>query len=104
MEDVYPRIAETDTRELYLREVGKGRVAYVPNDMDRCYWQIMSPDHATLLRNVVRWALNEEPLIDVQAPGVIDVHMWKQEKSMTAHLVNLTNPMMMKGPYRELIP
>lgn len=23
---------------------------------------------------------------------------------MTIHLVNLTNPMMMKGPYRELIP
>ena len=23
---------------------------------------------------------------------------------MTVHLVNLTNPMMMKGPYRELIP
>lgn len=23
---------------------------------------------------------------------------------MTIHLVNLTNPMMMKGPFRELIP
>ena len=23
---------------------------------------------------------------------------------MTVHMVNLTNPMMMKGPYRELIP
>lgn len=23
---------------------------------------------------------------------------------MTLHLVNLTNPMMMKGPFRELIP
>ena len=29
---------------------------------------------------------------------------WRQKGSMTIHLVNLTNPMMMKGPLRELIP
>jgi hypothetical protein len=29
---------------------------------------------------------------------------WRQKDSMTVHLVNLTNPMMMKGPFRELIP
>jgi hypothetical protein len=40
----------------------------------------------------------------VKGPGVIDVTAWRQEKSMTVHLVNLTNPMMMKGPFRELIP
>ena len=30
--------------------------------------------------------------------------VWRQKESMTVHLVNLTNPMMMKGPFRELIP
>jgi hypothetical protein len=35
---------------------------------------------------------------------VLDVSVWSQERSMTAHLVNLTNPMMMKGPIREIIP
>ena len=30
--------------------------------------------------------------------------VWRQAGSMTVHMVNLTNPMMMKGPYRELIP
>ena len=34
----------------------------------------------------------------------MDVTTWRQEKSMTVHLVNLTNPMMMKGPFREFIP
>jgi hypothetical protein len=105
MEDVYPRVAETENRGVYLREVGKARVAYIPGDMDRSFWQVMSPDHATLLGNIIRWALNEEPLIEIKSPGsVIDVSLWKQAHSMTAHLVNLTNPMMMKGPFRDLIP
>ncbi len=104
MEDVYPRIAETDTREIYLRQVGKGRVAYIPGDLDRTFWQLLNVDHGQLLGNVVHWALDEEPVAAVAGPGVIDVTVWRQEKSMTVHLVNLTNPMMMKGPFRELIP
>lgn len=104
MEDVYPRIPETDIRELYLREVGKGRVAYFPGDIDRTFWQIMSADHGKLLRNTIRWALQEEPIVEVKGPGVIDVTVWRQADSMTVHLVNLTNPMMMKGPFREFIP
>ena len=104
MEDVYPRKPETDTRELYLRESGKGRMAYFPGDIDRSFWQILSVDHGKLLRNTILWALNEDPEVDVNGPGVIDVTVWKQKNSMTVHLVNLTNPMMMKGPFRELIP
>lgn len=104
MEDVYPRIPETDIRELYLRNVGKGRIAYFPGDIDRTFWQIMSADHSKLLRNTIRWALNEEPIAEVNGPGVIDVTVWRQETSMTVHMVNLTNPMMMKGPFREFIP
>ncbi|TFG66661.1 MAG: hypothetical protein E4H27_09750, partial [Anaerolineales bacterium] len=104
MEDVYPRTGDSDVRELYLRDVGKGRIAYFPGDLDRAFWQIMSPDHGKLLRNTIRWALNEAPNVPVKCPGVVDVTTWRQEKSMTVHLVNLTNPMMMKGPFRELIP
>ncbi len=104
MEDVYPRAGDTDIRELYLREFGKGRVAYFTGDIDRAFWQIMSVDHAKLLKNTIRWAMNEEPVVSVKSPGVMDVTTWRQEKSMTVHLVNLTNPMMMKGPFREFIP
>ena len=104
MEDVYARVPETDTRELYLREMGKGRIAYFPGDIDRSFWQMMSTDHSKLLRNTIRWALNEKPIVDVETKGVVDVAVWNQKSSMTVHLVNLTNPMMMKGPFRELLP
>ena len=104
MEDVYPRVPRTDSRELYLRDVGTGRVAYVPWDIDRTFWEVMSPDHGRLLRNLVGWALNEPASVEVSGPGIIDVTAWRQRSSMTVHLVNLTNPMMMKGPLREVVP
>ena len=64
----------------------------------------MSTDHGRLLRNAVEWAANEEKPVTVSGAGVLDVTVWRQKESMTVHLVNLTNPMMMKGPIREIIP
>jgi len=104
MEDVYPRNPETEIRELYLRTIGKGRVAYIPGDIDRSYWQILSSDHEKLLINTLQWALNEDPVAAVNGPGVMDVAVWRQKNSMTLHLVNLTNPFLMKGSFRELLP
>jgi hypothetical protein len=103
MEMVYPRVPKTDIAELYLREVGTGRVVYFPWDIDRIFWEILAVDHATLLKNAVHWATNEEPTVQVTGPGMLDVTAWRQAGSITVHLVNLTNPMMMKGPFRELI-
>ncbi len=104
MEDVYPRVTHTDSRELYLRTAGSSRVVYIPWDIDRTFWEVLSPDHGRLLRNAIKWATNEAPPVEVEGPGVIDVTIWRQPASMTVHLVNLTNPMMMKGPLREVIP
>lgn len=50
-------------------------------------------------------AKEREPApVIVAGPGVLDVTLWRQKNSMTVHLVNFTNPMMMKGPLRETIP
>lgn len=104
MEHVYPRIPESGIRGLYLRETGNSRIAYFPGDIGRSFWQIMTADHLKLIGNTIRWTLDEEPVVEVKGPGVLDVTVWRQKQSMTVHLVNLTNPMMMKGPFRELIP
>jgi hypothetical protein len=105
MEDVYPRIPETENRGLYLRDTTKGgRIAYFPGDIDRTFWQIMNNDHGLLLKNTIMWALKEEPSVEVKGPGILDITMWRQANSITLHLVNLTNPMMIKGPFRELLP
>ena len=59
MEEVFPRIPKTDIPEVYVREMGKGRVVYFPWDIDRTFWEVLSVDHAKLLRNAVDWAANE---------------------------------------------
>ncbi|MGA2601581.1 MAG: beta-galactosidase trimerization domain-containing protein [Bryobacteraceae bacterium] len=104
MEEVYPRIERTNTPGVFARQTGKGRVVYFPCDIDRTFWEVLSVDHGLVLRNSVAWANNEEQPLTVEGRGVIDVSLWMQKSSMTAHLVNLTNPMMMKGPVREIIP
>ncbi|MCL4401581.1 MAG: hypothetical protein M1436_02805, partial [Acidobacteria bacterium] len=104
MEMVYPRVPRTGIAEVYLRESGKSRIVYFPWDIDRIFWEVLCVDHAKLLRNAVEWAANEESPVTVEGPGVLDVTVWRQKDSVTVHLVNLTNPMMMKGPARELIP
>jgi len=104
MEMVYPRVLKTDIAEIYVRDLGKSRIVYFPWDIDRIFWEVLSTDHGRLLRNAVEWAANEEKPVTVSGHGVLDVTVWRQKESMTVHLVNLSNPMMMKGPFREAIP
>jgi hypothetical protein len=104
MEEVFPRPNSHGQAGAVVREVGKGRVVYLPGDIDRTFWETLDFDQAKLLRNAVLWAANEVSPLTVVGKGVLDISIWSQKNSMTAHLVNLTNPMMMKGPIRELIP
>jgi hypothetical protein len=89
---------------VYCREVGKGRVVYFPMDLDHTFWDVLAPDHYLLLRNAVEWAADESQPLSVSGAGFLDIAYWRQKGSLTAHLVNMNNPMMMKGPYREILP
>jgi type 1 glutamine amidotransferase len=104
MEEVYLRAEKTDIPAVFWRSQGKGRVVYFPWDIDRTFWEVMSTDHGRLLANAVRWATGSPQPVEVSGPGVVDLAVWEQQGSMTVHLVNLTNPMMMKGPFREILP
>ncbi|HEY3624724.1 MAG TPA: alpha-amylase family protein [Terracidiphilus sp.] len=104
MEEVFPRPADAHDPGVFVREADRGRVVYFPWDIDRTFWDVLSVDHARLMRNAVVWATNEPAPLEVEGKGILDVAVWSQENSVSVHLVNLTNPMMMKGPVREVIP
>jgi hypothetical protein len=94
---------ETDIAMVFCRPVGKGRVVYFPMDLDRTFWEVLAADHLVLLKNAVDWAAEESQPMTVSGPGLVDISYWRQKGSLAAHLVNMNNPMMMKGPYREMI-
>jgi hypothetical protein len=104
MEEVYSRVKNFTEPAVYSCEVGRGRVVYFPWDIDRTFWDVLDVDHGKLLKNSVLWATAEQAPVSVKGAGVLDIAVWKQKNSMTVHLVNLTNPMMMKGPIREIFP
>ncbi len=104
MEKTYWTVERTNIPGVYARQVGSGRVVYFPWDIDRLYWEVLSYEHGTLLRNAVNWAVNEPPPVKVTGLGMFDVTMWRQKNSLTVHLVNLTYPMAMHPNIHELIP
>jgi hypothetical protein len=86
------------------RDLGNARTVYFPTDLDRAFWEVLLEDHGHLLAYAVRWAMNEEQPVTVEGPGLLDVTPWRQSDALVWHLVNSTNPMMMKGPIRQLTP
>lgn len=103
-ETAWMRQPKTDIPGLVLSEPGRARVAFMPADIDRRYALEHLPDHADLLANVVRWAVDGELPLRVEGPGMIDCHLYKQGDRLLLHLVNLTSAGTWRAPVEELIP
>lgn len=104
MEDCYPRQEHTDIPWVYINRYGKGRSVYFPWDIDRTFWETLDFDNLRVLRNTFHWLLAEDRPVAIEGEGMLEVAVWEQERSMTVHVLNYTNPMFWKGPYRELLP
>lgn len=85
-ETSWMRQPKTDIPGLVL----KGRVAFLPADIDRLYTSNSLPDHATLLANLVRWAANGGIPLRLEGRGLFDCNLYTQPGRVIAHIVNLT--------------
>src|SRR5262249_10738352 len=72
--DVPALVLTTDT--------GRGRVAYLAADIDRCYGRDNLPDHATLLENLVRWVAQDRIPLALIGAGLIDCHIYHQPRRL----------------------
>ncbi len=103
-ETAWMRVPDTKVAGLVVSQTPAGsRVAYLAADLDRRYMRELMPDHGNLLANLVRWANREPVPLRVQGAGLVDCHLYRQEKAMILHLVNLTNSGTWRAPIDELI-
>ncbi|MDR3472132.1 MAG: beta-galactosidase trimerization domain-containing protein [Devosia sp.] len=104
MEEVYPR-EEPRGAAVVARETGKGgRVVYVPWNIGEVFWHSLARDHGRLIENAISWALGKPADVGVTGDGVIDLAVRSAPDQTIVALLNLTNPMMMKGPLRGVYP
>ncbi|MCX6620853.1 MAG: Tat pathway signal protein, partial [Acidobacteria bacterium] len=85
-ETAWMRTAKTDIPGMVVR----GRVLFLPADVDRRYARDLLPDHARLLANAVRWAAGGRIPLAVDGPGLLDCNLYEQSGRLILHLVNLT--------------
>jgi hypothetical protein len=104
MEELFTRDTKGAGPGIYLTTHGAGRVVYLPGDLDRSFWEALNADQGRLLANTVRWAQQRPFPVELEGHGVFDIAIWRQKSSLTVPIVNLTNPMMMRGPIREVYP
>jgi hypothetical protein len=104
MEEVYVRDTPKDAAIIARETKQGGRVVYIPWNIGEIFWGVFAVDHARLIANAVRWALGTTPRVSVEGPGVIDVALRGDAQGLAVSLFNLTNPMMLKGPVRDVVP
>lgn len=102
MEEVYARDEPEGAAVVARTHASGGRTVYIPWNIGGIFWDVLAPDHGRLIANAVHWALGRAPRIAVEGSGVIDLAVREGADELVVSLVNLTNPMMMKGPIREV--
>jgi hypothetical protein len=104
-EMVFPRQSNTSEPAAMFRQQGHTRVAYFGGDIDRTFWRSTNTDLSRLLGNTVRWLRgDEQPLVTINGDGVVEAFAWETDPGIALHLVNYTNPNMMRGWFRRFYP
>lgn len=104
MEEVYPREDPKGAAVITREHQGGGRTVYIPWNIGGILWEVMAADHSRLIANAVRWALGKRNDVEVSGRAVLDLSVRQGRNDLAVVLNNISNPMMMKGPIREVYP
>jgi hypothetical protein len=74
---------------LIVGTFGRGRVAFMPNDLDHRYLDDPHPDQTLLIGNLLRWCAGEGPLpIELEGPGYVGAYLYRKNGASLVHLLN----------------
>ena len=99
-EMVYARTPHTDEPAIAISEDGRSRRVYLPGDVDRSCWRSGNTDLSLLLQNALRWLAPRAPAA-VTGDGLVELFAWETEPGWSIHILNYTNPNLMKGWIRR---
>ncbi len=103
-ETSWMRTQQTEIAAVAPRSGGGSRRIWFAADIDRRFSRDNLPDHARLLENAVRWAAPGGVPLQVEGPGLLDCHLYRQDSRTILHIVNLTSDATWRSPVHELIP
>ena len=89
-EKAWRETMETDYPTIVASRVGRGRVVYFANQVDRLVHAHGHTDFRRLVANAVRWAGGGDPLVTTNAPPSVHVSVNRVPDGYVVHLVNTT--------------
>ena len=104
MEEVYPREEPRGGAVIARENRAAAAPSTSPGTSAASSWEVLAADHQRLIANAVRWALKHPSRIEITGKSVLDVALRENADGLAVILHNLTNPMMLKGPTREIYP
>lgn len=104
MEEVYPRTEVGDPAVVCREHAGGGRTAYLAFNIGEVFWDALQSDHGRLIANIVGWARGPVPAVEVTGDGLVDLSVRTDGSRTAVTLVNLNNPMAMRGQQRSVLP
>ncbi len=91
-EKVFTDKVETDKPGLLMREVGRGRIVYLPWDAGALYYRYSSHNHAALLADLIDHLLPAKRQLQTKAHPLVEITVMRQARRnrLLVHFVNLT--------------
>lgn len=78
-----------------------GRAVCFAGDIDRRYCQYNMSDHGDLLAQAVRYAQKDNEILKVEGKGYLDCRLYRQEKRLILHMINLSGANQFPGFLEE---